>query len=96
MVDDSLKTQLVEIEKFKENLLQKILIQQYNMVELEKENESLQQNIGGAKNACAHEEDIICLKRELEEEKMKENVLANQLEYWKEKIAKNMKKKLLH
>lgn len=54
------------------------------MAELERENESLKQNIGGAPVACTHEEDIICLKRELEEANMKENVLTNQLEEWKE------------
>ena len=56
------------------------MAQQNNLAELEKGNESLKHNIGGAPFACIHEEDIIFLKRELEEAKMKENVLTNHLE----------------
>lgn len=45
------------------------MIHQNNLAKLEKENESLKKNIEGDRIACTHEEDIICLKRELEEEK---------------------------
>lgn len=59
MVVDSSKIHLDELEKFKENLLQQIMVQQNNLAELEKENEHLKQNVGGAPIASTHEEDII-------------------------------------
>ena len=65
LVYNTLNIHLDELGKLKENLLQQIMVQKNNMVELEKENDYLKQNIGGAPIACTHEEDIICLKREL-------------------------------
>lgn len=87
MVDDCLRNQLHDLEKFKENFLQQIVIQQNNLVELEKENESLKQNIGDP-IACTHEEDIICLNRKLGEEKIREHVLTNELEERRENCHK--------
>lgn len=87
LVDNSLRTQLHELEKLKGNFLQKIVIQQNNLFEMEKGNESLKKNIG-ALIVCTHEEYIIFLKRELEEEKIRKNVLTNQLEGWKESFHK--------